>query len=816
VCQADADVVHIDIVQPAIVSAGGNASICEGSSLTLVSAFASNYISLLWTSSGSGTFSDPTVMNPTYYPSFSDIINGTVSLLLTAAGNVPCPNVSDQMILTISRSPLVYAGDDATICGNSSYTVPDATAEFTSSYLWTTTGAGSLSGSTSLTPTYSPAPGETGEVMLILTGIANAPCINTTDTLLIQILSEPIVSAGPDTTICANGSCQVTGSSAINSSVIEWITSGTGVFNNSGIINPVYTPSPNDIDDGFVFLTVFATGNSACPTATDVMKLSIARSPFADAGPDATVCQSSVFSISQATAQNYTSVSWTTNGLGILTGENTLTPSYQPVSNESGTVTLTLIVSGNAACNPVTDQMLLFIHQATSANAGPDLASCELSPVPVSAASVINSSSILWTTNGNGTFNNPTLVNPVYTPGSLDAASGMVQLTLYAEATSPCPDVSDQLILTINKAPQAYAGPDVVVCTGTSYTINQATASNYSTLQWSVSPASAGIITESGTLTPTFTPSAGFSGNASLILRVQGYATCSDIVMSSQMNIYVNASLVADAGPDQEVYNGMATTLSGSASGGSGFYAWSWQPDNLLINPSVEEPVTIPLNAPVTFTLTVMDLSTGCLDTDEVSITIGSGGSSVVAIADYDTTLVNTAVTVNVLGNDIYPAGEPMIVSLCGFPSHGIVVVNSDKTITYTPYSEFEGDDFFCYRICNANQQSLCSDTMVYIHVKLPSLDDLVVYNGVSPNGDGNNDTWKIKGIENYPDNTVMIFNRWGDKIREFSNYNNTSRTWEGKNENGELLPDGTYFYIIDVKNVGVLKGWIYLREGGK
>jgi gliding motility-associated-like protein len=285
--------------------------------------------------------------------------------------------------------------------------------------------------------------------------------------------------------------------------------------------------------------------------------------------------------------------------------------------------------------------------------------------------------------------------------------------------------------------------------------------------------------------------------------------------MSSQMNIYVNASLFADAGLDQEVYNGMTTTLSGSASGGSGFYAWSWQPDNMLINPSVEEPVTIPLNAPVTFTLTVMDLSTGCLDVDEVAITIGSGGSSVVAIADYDTTLVNTAVTVNVLDNDIYPAGEPMTVSLCGYPSYGIVVVNSDKTITYTPYSEFEGDDFFCYRICNANQQSLCSDTMVYIHVKQPSLDDLVVYNGVSPNGDGNNDTWKIKGIEKYPENTVMIFNRWGDMIREFSNYNNTSRTWEGKNENGELLPDGTYFYIIDVKNVGVLKGWIYLREGG-
>jgi gliding motility-associated-like protein len=101
---------------------------------------------------------------------------------------------------------------------------------------------------------------------------------------------------------------------------------------------------------------------------------------------------------------------------------------------------------------------------------------------------------------------------------------------------------------------------------------------------------------------------------------------------------------------------------------------------------------------------------------------------------------------------------------------------------------------------------------MVYIHVKRPSLDDLYVFNGVSPNGDGNNDTWKVRGIEKYPDNTVMIFNRWGDKIREFANYNNTTRSWNGSNEQGELLPDGTYFYILDIKNVGVLKGWIYVR----
>ena len=186
--------------------------------------------------------------------------------------------------------------------------------------------------------------------------------------------------------------------------------------------------------------------------------------------------------------------------------------------------------------------------------------------------------------------------------------------------------------------------------------------------------------------------------------------------------------------------------------------------------------------------------------------------NNLVAVADYDTTLVNTAVTLDVMANDINEEVSPLVLSICRFPLYGLVVLNSDKTITYSPYSDYEGDDSFCYRICDVNQPLVCSDTIVYINIKQPSLNDLYAYNGLSPNGDGKNDVWKIKGLEKYPDNTVLIFNRWGDKLREFSGYNNTTKSWDGKNESGKPLPDGTYYYILDVKDVGVLKGWIYIR----
>lgn len=86
----------------------------------------------------------------------------------------------------------------------------------------------------------------------------------------------------------------------------------------------------------------------------------------------------------------------------------------------------------------------------------------------------------------------------------------------------------------------------------------------------------------------------------------------------------------------------------------------------------------------------------------------------------------------------------------------------------------------------------------------------IIVYNGFTPDGDGINDTWIIENIENYPTNTVSIFNRWGNKVWNTSNYDNGQNKWDGKNNNGAELTSGTYFYVIEIEN-GVKKGWVEL-----
>ncbi len=76
---------------------------------------------------------------------------------------------------------------------------------------------------------------------------------------------------------------------------------------------------------------------------------------------------------------------------------------------------------------------------------------------------------------------------------------------------------------------------------------------------------------------------------------------------------------------------------------------------------------------------------------------------------------------------------------------------------------------------------------------------------GFTPDGDGTNDFFYIKDIENYPNNTVLIFNRWGNKVFEIKGYDNQNKVWKSQVNSGLRLgtrnnvPSGTYYYLIQL-----------------
>lgn len=110
-----------------------------------------------------------------------------------------------------------------------------------------------------------------------------------------------------------------------------------------------------------------------------------------------------------------------------------------------------------------------------------------------------------------------------------------------------------------------------------------------------------------------------------------------------------------------------------------------------------------------------------------------------------------------------------------------------------------------------------CSSLPSYVTIIVTNcVVDFFIPEGFSPNGDGINDLFVIRGIDNYPANKLLIYNRWGNKVFEASPYHNT---WDGKSmygivTSGDVLPIGTYFYLLDL-GIGteIIKGSIYLNK---
>ena len=86
----------------------------------------------------------------------------------------------------------------------------------------------------------------------------------------------------------------------------------------------------------------------------------------------------------------------------------------------------------------------------------------------------------------------------------------------------------------------------------------------------------------------------------------------------------------------------------------------------------------------------------------------------------------------------------------------------------------------------------------------------------VTPDGDGINDVWTLANIEDFQSNTVVIVDRWGNKIFQATGYDNVRTVWNGTNKNGTIVPTGTYFYTVEVRNQGKVmlkKGFIELIQ---
>ena len=185
----------------------------------------------------------------------------------------------------------------------------------------------------------------------------------------------------------------------------------------------------------------------------------------------------------------------------------------------------------------------------------------------------------------------------------------------------------------------------------------------------------------------------------------------------------------------------------------------------------------------------------GVCDTTYMIITvITTTGEDLVAVDDESSTPQGGTVVINILGNDIIPGNTLDTFFILDPPFAGTATFNTDGSVTYVhDGEECDITDVFSYVICNAIECDT-ADVDVLIECDTTTSGDFMIYQGFSPNGDDVNETFTITGLEQFPNNSLMIYNRWGNLVYEVDGYRNDwNGTWNGKD-----LPDGTYFYVFD------------------
>ena len=220
--------------------------------------------------------------------------------------------------------------------------------------------------------------------------------------------------------------------------------------------------------------------------------------------------------------------------------------------------------------------------------------------------------------------------------------------------------------------------------------------------------------------------------------------------------------------------------------------------NNCLIYTGIEEGID-------TACVVTCDSLNNC-DTIIVVITVEEMPDTIlppIAIDDRDTVEEGKTKTINVLGNDTTNSTLITVVIL-EQPSNGTAMVNPDLTVNYMANDGLcDTTDTFIYELCNP---AGCDTATVIFYIECKTF---LIFNGFSPNGDNVNETFTIDGIEDFPNNKVQIFNRWGNMVFEQTGYKGQwNGTWNNKD-----LPDGTYFYLLNDGEGKQYSGFLEIRR---
>lgn len=562
--------ITLNFIKKPEANAGPDAVTCENATYVSTTATASNYANVVWTSNGSaGTIENASSLNGMVYtPSAADLAGGSVTLTLTANGNSCQDPVTNDVIISFQKLPVITTVASASIC-KSANQYPISGTTITNSFVvgsirWVTSGTGSFTTTTDAkNPIYIPSNIDktNGSVTLTMYVMPVSPCATEqSKSFVLSFIPEPVASAGPSLIQCDLPFTITTATATMNTiSSLRWTTSGSGTFNVDNTINPTYTPSALDVQNSPISLTLTANPIAPCsvPLVSSTQINLVKSSTITIVSPQPTICQDATNVLVTGTVvANAASFTWTSTTGTTISNATSLTPLVTPSATDiiNGYIDISITAIPNAPCSiNVVKTVRIPVQRQPILNAGASQTLCEGTVITTADAITTNVTNINWSNNGgDGTFTtSPTTRVVEYTPGPNEIASGRVLLTLTADAISPCVGtVTSTIEHLIVKNPVITVSPtQVTICETATYQvplsqINVVNPTSVDSVQWTTTDPSS--LTGAGTFTPVYTPSAAdkTAGFAILTLTVTPINPCATpIVKTIRVNITKKATI---------------------------------------------------------------------------------------------------------------------------------------------------------------------------------------------------------------------------------------------------------------------------------
>jgi gliding motility-associated-like protein len=792
------------VVNPSGTISVNSATVCNGQTATLTAGAAAGYT---W-STGSNN------QSITVTPSVN-----TVYTIVVSNGSCSASNTST---VTVNANPTVSA-NSATICSGQSATL---TASGAATYSWST---GATTASISASPTVSS--------IYTVTGTGAGSCTNT-KTVSITVNNIPTLTVN-SSTICSGNSATLAAGGANSYS---W---------NTGAITSSIAPSPS------VNTVYTVTGTIAGCSSSTTASVNVVNNPTLSVN-SATACAGSSVVLTAGGAGTY---SWntgaTTSSISVSPGITTV---YTVTGTNAGLCSASQTAAVNVTPIPTVNlnSNVFNICGAQSATIIANAASGTFSWSTGSASSVITASVAgvynVTVSNACGSAVQSATVNsgvpPAFTitPSSTVLCSGqsLTLNTVGSSGTFTWSNGSGNTPSLVINSPGAYtatltngcgiatgsidvsSGPSTnmsitatssTICSGGSVTLSVIGTGSF---DWSTGDVNASSITVTNTGVYTATVSNGCGTGTAFFNVINGPAPSLSIIPSAP-----------------SFCNGQSATLT--ATGSSGTYSWSNGSSGTVMTASAAGIYTAVVTNSCgtgtdTFNVVFQAVPSVSLTASANTICPGSSATLTANGVNGGNAYSWSSSSTNTGNVEMATAAGTYIVTYsnaCGSATAAASISQSTllPDFTFSPnggtapvtvnFSNASVNNAInSWSFGNGSSSSNVSDNSNYTAPGIYSItlmitnsdgcqasvtktleindQEFLIPDAFTPNGDGKNDLFEIKGIERYPDNELQVFNRWGNLVYSMKSYRNT---WDGtpnaKSIGSGKLPAGTYFYIF-------------------